>query len=258
MEEKYRIHGFYIILILGSIIIILVTINWGAIPRLPELITFALTLTSLVLALLAIVYAYVSNSSLSRTINELTNVAKDIVSSAVDVRSATDGLKANISPIHEQLSHVGQQVEQTQALVREYSAKQIPQSERGPEKINISTELIDRFLNRTSINGLLCLYIVQRAFSQSVTINLNLLETQIDVNPKYLYGYIVACASVGILSCEGGIENLKINMVNEVLTKKIKPVIDNFGKTNKKVDIQTLIIDKIDKIDKIVLPNIEK
>jgi hypothetical protein len=62
MEEKYKIHIGYIFSILLAAIIILVTVKWGEIPRLVELIAFALTLTSLVLALIAIAYAVYSNT----------------------------------------------------------------------------------------------------------------------------------------------------------------------------------------------------
>ncbi len=52
MEEKYKIHATHIASTLISIIIILITIKWGDIPKLVEYITFSLSITSLVLGIL--------------------------------------------------------------------------------------------------------------------------------------------------------------------------------------------------------------
>src|SRR5260370_8324872 len=99
MDEKARIHAFYVLLILGAIIILLITVRWSAIPRLPELITFALTVTSLVLAVLAIVYAYLSNFSSQQTTVRLADAAETIVKSAEDVRQATGQLTGQVASI---------------------------------------------------------------------------------------------------------------------------------------------------------------
>src|SRR5437773_2456443 len=97
MDEKHKIHAFYILLILGSVIVGLVAVKWSTIPSLPELITFALTITSLVLAVLAIVYAYVSNSSSAQTTARLTDAAEDIVDSGDVVRRATEQLRVEVA-----------------------------------------------------------------------------------------------------------------------------------------------------------------
>ena len=45
VSQMAKVHAFYILLILGAVIVGLVTVAWLAIPQLAELITFALTVT---------------------------------------------------------------------------------------------------------------------------------------------------------------------------------------------------------------------
>ena len=71
METEYKIHTGYVFFILIAIIIGLVTVKWSEIPKLVDYLTFALTATSLALAVLAIVYAMYSNTSFSQTISTL-------------------------------------------------------------------------------------------------------------------------------------------------------------------------------------------
>ena len=47
MEQKYKIHFSYLFAILITIIILLVTVKWSQVPNLAQLISFALTLSSL-------------------------------------------------------------------------------------------------------------------------------------------------------------------------------------------------------------------
>src|SRR5256885_13949970 len=103
MEEKYKIHAFYILTILIAVIIILLTIRWTGIPNLVEYITFALTLTSLVLAALAIIYAFYSNSSFSQNISTLNNVSRDVSDTAKELSKATNNLSLQIESIPSQL-----------------------------------------------------------------------------------------------------------------------------------------------------------
>ena len=58
MTDKAKIHVTYIISILIIVIILLLTIRWGHISELVQLIGFAVTLTSLVAGLIAIIYSF--------------------------------------------------------------------------------------------------------------------------------------------------------------------------------------------------------
>ena len=63
-----KIHFGYIFSILIAIIVCLVTVKWSDIPSLASYFNFALGVASLVLAVLAIVYAFLANNSFNLTV----------------------------------------------------------------------------------------------------------------------------------------------------------------------------------------------
>jgi hypothetical protein len=76
-KSNLKIHFFYVAFFLISIIILMATIKWTELPKFTDYLSTAATITSLVLALLAIIYAYISNDSLAQTTGLLSGVASD-------------------------------------------------------------------------------------------------------------------------------------------------------------------------------------
>jgi len=107
MENRtIKIHFTYITSILTAIIIGLVAVKWSEIPNLTELISFSLTLSSLLLAVIAIVYAIYSNSSFGRNIGKLDDASDNISVSAQDLKSISLELSAKIDATPDALSNL--------------------------------------------------------------------------------------------------------------------------------------------------------
>jgi hypothetical protein len=83
--RQRKTHEGYILFILLSILIGVLTVKWSEVPKLTEYLSFALTLASLLLAVMAIGYAIYSNQGLA------TNLAA-LVSSITDVRDIASSL----------------------------------------------------------------------------------------------------------------------------------------------------------------------
>lgn len=172
MDEKARIHASYIMFVLGSIIVALITIEWSSIPRLPELITFALTVSSLILALLAIVYAYVSNFSSQQTTGRLISATETIVKSAEDVRRATDILATQVSDIPSLVSSVGERVDQTHALIKDYATRQPAQPPQTTADVVPDDDFVTNFLQTASVSGLLALLALKYALEKKKVLDI--------------------------------------------------------------------------------------
>ena len=68
---KHKAHFLYIVGILLAIIIILVTYKFGDNDKLIDYLKFGLTITSLFLALIAIIYSFISNSTISNNLSTI-------------------------------------------------------------------------------------------------------------------------------------------------------------------------------------------
>ncbi|WP_157838781.1 hypothetical protein [Achromobacter sp. DH1f] len=89
------VHFFYVTLILGVSVILLATVKFTEQPKFTDYLSTAATITSLVLGLLAIIYAFVSNDSLSRTTGALVNSvdqSKEAASKLTTVLQTVDGV----------------------------------------------------------------------------------------------------------------------------------------------------------------------
>lgn len=86
--SELKIHFFYVTVILVSIIIALFTVGSVAQDRLSEYLSSAATITSVVLGVLAIIYAFISNDSFSKAtgkLSEIVDSSKKASNNLVDV-----------------------------------------------------------------------------------------------------------------------------------------------------------------------------
>ena len=201
MSDKARIHFLYIIGILIAIIVALATVNWAGIPNLLSYITFALTVSSLLLAVLAIGYAFISNNSLSQHLGQFSSVAAEISKGATDMSSATKILDKKIEMIPPLLKDVGERVGRTESLLQEISRKE-PSGKPPPPSLDLDA-LAQRFLETASINGDLLLYALLLSFQRTTPFNLtDLISADPSLDRDYSIGFLVATSSAGLLDYE--------------------------------------------------------
>jgi len=73
-----RIHFTYVICILTSIVIILLTVKFSVDDKLVNYVAFALTLTSLIVGIFSIIYSFMSNNSLTDSLANIKEAAKNV------------------------------------------------------------------------------------------------------------------------------------------------------------------------------------
>jgi hypothetical protein len=226
MDEKYKIHAAYILTILIVIIVVLITVKWRQIPNLAELITFALSLSSLILAILAIGYAFYSNSSFSQNISTLNNASRDVSDTAIEISRAAEELAQKIEFIPSKLERMEGKVEQTNILLRQYSEKQEAQIPDQHE-MKAAGEISESFVSKTSMSGLFILYACSVAYSKGIPFNLeDFCKTVGNIIPKYAEGFLVAINSAGLLTYNESKGIYSIIDMNERLRNALRSELD--------------------------------
>jgi hypothetical protein len=230
METKYKIHAFYILLMLLITIVLLVSVRWGDVPLLVQYFSFALTLSSLLLAILAIIYSFYSSSSASQSIVTLSNLSNQIAQSATHLGNTTTELSSQISKLPQHLLDVKGKVEETQTMIKEYYSAQ--PAKKLPDQSKLSDDVVDRFLNHSSFTGLLLLFGCSLALSKTKEFILNLPDFSAKTLPgngDYMYGFIVAASSIGLVSGFGPIDQYKLTSVNPRINSLVKPGLLKLG-----------------------------
>lgn len=205
MEEKYKIHAFYIIGILLSIIIGLIAVEWSKVDGLIEYITFALTLSSLILAILAIVYSIVSNTSLGKVLQNLHISSNFLKNTSKEIDESNKILLEEIKRIPQAIESVDKNVITTRTMIEELSLASLPNQEKGQKEVstNLTKEIVVNFLSGSSIRGLESLFCVVLSHKTNTAFQYKDICDEIEGLKDaydYLFAYFISATAFGLLS----------------------------------------------------------
>lgn len=195
MNNSSKVHFFYIVGILLATIVLTATVNWGAIEGLVGYITFALARASLLLSLLAIVYAFISGNTLSQNLGMLSQASQDISGSSANILQSSSDLEVRIAAIPQLIGEVGERVSATQKMIEELQFQNQPPMEsqapepQAPDFSSITAELA----TRSSPYGLITTYGLALAYNQGAGFDYQELSQIIfDDSKDYFHGWSMA------------------------------------------------------------------
>lgn len=236
-KSNLEIHFFYVTLILTAMIILLATAKWTEIPKFTDYLGAAATITSLVLGLLAIIYAYISNDSLSQATGVVSEAANEAQNATTKISSLLDTVekigidtalnKQQLSGVIDELkSQMCVLANTTEALDGHSKAistilPDIPKElDRIGKRLDDFAQLnspsrsaqvalddqqrsavIGLVLEEASGSGLLLLYSVWFAKSKNLRFPLRKFSTSFS-SADYMLGYFIAIKSLGLIQAK--------------------------------------------------------
>lgn len=200
MNDKHKIHFSYIISILIAIIILLVSIKWGQVPNLVDLISFALTITSLVLAILAIAYAVYSNNSFSSNISKLDSASETLVKTSDKISNVAGSFLEQIESIPLLLKSIETKTDTTQMLIGELSKPQKSINANETIDNSISNDMLQGLIYKSSNSGLSALYIIYKSYEKGKAFNLKSVCEICKLQYDYIYGFLVCVISLDLFT----------------------------------------------------------
>lgn len=109
MTSNSKIHFCWTIAVLTAIIIILLAVKWSDIENLANTLNFALTLTSLVLAVVAIIYGFVANSAFVGTVSHIDTAASSIRDMVREIPDKLNLIAQKTSDVHQLVANAASQ-----------------------------------------------------------------------------------------------------------------------------------------------------
>jgi len=211
MDKHIKIHIIYIFGILISIIIGLITIKWGNVPNLVELFSFALTISSILLAILAIAYAVYSNTSFGQNISKLDTASNEIANSTKYLEEISNDLKNKFNNIPSLLETLNEKTDSNQAILTELSRNNSELYQTPFIKYSaIEEDTIKKVVKNTSINGQYILYILKLAKDSNKEFTPQEIENNSDLNKDFIAGFITPLQSLGLIKLETRMKNSDI------------------------------------------------
>ncbi|MDI5986428.1 hypothetical protein QLQ85_16670 [Halomonas sp. M4R5S39] len=228
-SSNYKIHSTYAIVILSAIIVGLVSVKWSEVPRLYEYINFALTMSSLILAILAIVYALHSSGTLFKTLDKIEGSAESIKTISSDISESNNELRKEVERIPSAITSVDKKLDDSQQLIRRLSEESFFTPSSGDkEKHDISEGLVKRYIEKSPLLGCDALLVVIIMYKEEVVADLDQLLSKVgnDFSSRYMFAYIISAESMGLISFEH-IEmtgRIKLTFVNNALMENVERI----------------------------------
>lgn len=271
-REVNPLHYIYIIIALVLTVILVVAYRSSDNAELVKLVSFAGTITSIILSVIAIFMTILSNDSLGSTLNKIRDVSDSIteVPSLINtsvgnmqeisefLRTTINEMKAHVSNLAIRVEtvdgHISEAKENIQLLVSLNSKEEHKESQEGDV-----VQLQERVVNYASYIGLLLIYsLIESANKGGGKLNLETLSGIISISYDYLQGYLVALASSGIVEYDGTdpkhisnirfIQELDVDRVIDELRKKAQKISEKLSIENDVEDtiksINALFIDR--------------
>jgi hypothetical protein len=238
-KSNVGIHFFYVGLILVAIIILLATAEWTKLEGFTDYLSTAATITSLVLALLAIIYAYISNDSLTRTtgivseaadeahkatteisslLNTVESLARNSDQSNISLSKTLGELTQQIGTLSQTASTFDRQANEISSIlqdipkglgklekqIQEYAQMALPSRATEADTKAIPDKDMEAIANNSfngaSPSGAFLLYSCYLSFKSQKPLELNKIS-DISTTTSYWYGYLIALFSTHLIEC---------------------------------------------------------
>jgi hypothetical protein len=266
-NSKTKIHFFYVCFILISVIVLLIAYKWTAQPNFTEYLSNAATSTSLVLAVLAIIYSYIQNDSLSKTTGMVSEAANETRNATLEISSLIDSVKSINKSSQEREDLITNSVSsfKHQALLLDETALKIKEIYEVTSKIpqdfknlkdhfqnsrvgninnnaliseDISNKMGTEFVNRASPAGHLLLYACYLSHINKKSFKLIDISEKIIAN-DYLYGFFIGIMSTGVI-LYNSINAVQAVPGTEIIIEKCPDVLSECeGKVNDWINTQS-------------------
>jgi len=229
VNEKYKIHVCYIISFLIFTNIILVAVEWSKIPNLMEYISFALTLSSLLLAILAIIYSIISNTSLTKVMHNIDSTSNSLKTTSDKIELGHKNLLSEVKKIPNSIDIVDQNVNSTKSLIEHFALKKNKTYES--ENFDLSDEHIQDFIDNSSLLGLYSLLCLSLSFTTKTSFRYEHIcdsDESLKKSLEYFNAYFVSASANKMFSFKfDGQERFIITRVHPVILNKIDTHIVN-------------------------------
>jgi len=229
-KSSGSLHFRYIVGILVAIIIFLCTKNFGNQDKLANALNFALGLTSMVLAILAIVYAFVANNAFAGTVSKIVSAAESIKAETVQLDQSLRKVEAVVDSIPKSLAKIEGGIDKANQILESQPKAELPPPAKQDDAkvLEYAKAVIDRFMTSTSWNGIKVLYFCLMAAKEKKPYNLRDWTTKDpSLSFDYAYGFLVAAGSAGFVFLNDDNGVVRIHSLPEIVSERLMVEVNN-------------------------------
>jgi hypothetical protein len=224
--EKKQIHWRYITAILAAIVILILSFKFQNNEALLNIVNFTVGITSVILAVVAIVYAFLQGRVLEGSVSNINSASNSIKSETVMLNQSLKNVLDVVGRIPERLNQIDNRLEMIASKPAVELKEKAPQAPPDEKVQKFADEVIERFMTSSSWNGIKLLYLCFQAANKNVTFDLrDYCANDPQMSFDYAYGFLIASASAGFVYISDANGMIKVNsmppLVSDKLTKTL-------------------------------------
>jgi hypothetical protein len=188
--------GIAVALLIGAL-----SVKWYNIPELANLLSFGLTLSSLVLAIIAIIQALVSNNAFAGIIGSVTTAIDQVRNAAAQIDQASNQLLRHTAAIPSALGEMSTRIDQVlnspsvPIAVRRYTSD-------GDTEISPLSKGTQELINRSTNGAVLSFYICILSRENNKSFDSDEIFTNNTGYASYVAGFVAALKSTNFIDVE--------------------------------------------------------
>jgi hypothetical protein len=241
------------------IILVIASIGFGLydVPNLVDKVSFALTVTSLVLGIVAIFYTFVSANKQDTQLTKLIETNHDISNASTRIGSTAKALSDQLGTIPPRFDSVDAKLDTlTQsALVSPTPAAQTQINDSaGPatqqQDAEPSLDDLKHFISDLKYAGMFSLYLLSKAQKNGIKINEELIKKIGSIPFYYVFGVFDATEAAGFIKTtyDGGV--ISITSVSNVFSEHLEPQVLHIVQLLEGGDQESVLKRLVDAVDR--------
>ncbi|MGA2527075.1 MAG: hypothetical protein ABSF79_10725 [Smithellaceae bacterium] len=221
------LHYKYWIGILIFILVLIVSAKWSNIENLADKISFALTISSVILALLAIYFTINFNSLFSNNIvtflnlnNHIDETAKKLARAAGELNIKLDSIPNSIRILHEKIDTFTSDMVSTGAHTSEIKNNVGTAIKKGI--IEWNEKNLNAFFLDLNYSGMIALYLIAKCRWKDVKIKVSDFEDKLTrISMQFIIGFSTVCSSINLFDIVYVEDTMVISSCEDILLKKV-------------------------------------
>lgn len=227
MENK-EIHYKYAISYLLCTIIIIIALAYYDVPNLVDKFSFALTLSSLLLAILAIFYTIVSANKQDSQFSKILEATSNLGISVKDINDAATSISRLTKDIPEHFKSINSKIDSIQISYKELSVVEKLDSVPEPESDNLNSDKVNlkEILTGLHFNGMAVLYWFTIAAHHGKIMDYSDFADFEMADLQYAIGFLNAFSATGLVESKLHKESIIPIRCDQVLYKNLRKELD--------------------------------
>lgn len=245
MSKINRIHLYYIIGVLGGLLVWQITLKASGDTALVNAISFASTISSIILAILAIILTIASSSSIANVLMALSQSAERIEVGAASVERAASDLNVSVAEVPSRLEEISNKLDRSQESWGSTNADlkaAISQALEDSGKSKQSQSGLAELLSDMSPAGALSVYTALKAHSKGVEYDTRkFLGSE---SAAFSRGFIQGLSMRGDIDVGSINKVIHVNSVRDLQLDVVESFLERMSKSNKFIEINKPKVDK--------------